>query len=143
VVHSDAKGGRDAGDLCGIDAVGVAAPRIPPPCSPVDADVVVYAAAANLRRRRPSEDQGAPRANTTHVLARRRWTPCRRRLQRPQCSRRRPYTTTSGVTGEHWRRILGGGHADRVDAAQVARVPSALGIAVHHQVGQFEFRVVG
>jgi hypothetical protein len=49
VVHSDAKGGRDAGDLCGIDAVGVAATQDPAAMLAGDADVVVYAAAANLR----------------------------------------------------------------------------------------------
>jgi hypothetical protein len=47
VVHSEAKAGRDAGELCGIDPVGVAASRDPAALD--DAEVVVYAAAANLR----------------------------------------------------------------------------------------------
>ena len=47
VVHSEAKAGRDAGELCGIDPVGVAASRDPDVLD--DAEVVVYAAAANLR----------------------------------------------------------------------------------------------
>jgi 2,4-diaminopentanoate dehydrogenase len=49
VVHSDAKAGRDAGDLCGIAPVGVAATKEPAAMLAGDADVVVYAAAANLR----------------------------------------------------------------------------------------------
>jgi 2,4-diaminopentanoate dehydrogenase len=49
VVHSDAKAGRDAGDLCGIDQVGVLASRDPDDLLTGDADVVVYAAAGNLR----------------------------------------------------------------------------------------------
>jgi hypothetical protein len=49
VVHSDAKAGLDAGELCGIDAVGVAATQDPGALLSGDAGVVVYAAAANLR----------------------------------------------------------------------------------------------
>lgn len=49
VVHSDAKAGRDAGELCGIDPVGVAATKDPAAMLAGDADVVIYAAAANLR----------------------------------------------------------------------------------------------
>jgi len=49
VVHSDAKAGRDAGELCGIDQVGVLASRDPDDLLTGDADVVVYAAAGNLR----------------------------------------------------------------------------------------------
>ncbi|WP_082929789.1 dihydrodipicolinate reductase [Mycobacterium sp. 1164966.3] len=49
VVHSDAKVGRDAGDLCGIAPVGVLATQDPGPMLAGEADVVVYAAAANLR----------------------------------------------------------------------------------------------
>src|SRR3954466_2822051 len=49
VVHSDAKGGRDAGELCGVDPVGVVAMTEPSALLGGDADVVVYAAAANLR----------------------------------------------------------------------------------------------
>lgn len=49
VVHSDAKAGRDAGELCGIAPVGVLATQDPAPMLAGDADAVVYAAAANLR----------------------------------------------------------------------------------------------
>jgi hypothetical protein len=49
VVHSDAKAGRDAGELCGIAPVGVVAAQDPAPMLAADADVVVYAAGANLR----------------------------------------------------------------------------------------------
>lgn len=49
VVHSEGKAGRDAGKLCGIDPVGVVATTDPARLLDGDADVVVYAAAANLR----------------------------------------------------------------------------------------------
>jgi 4-hydroxy-tetrahydrodipicolinate reductase len=49
VVHSDAKAGRDAGDLCGAGATGVTATQDPAALLAGDADVVIYAAAANLR----------------------------------------------------------------------------------------------
>jgi hypothetical protein len=49
VVHSDAKAGKDAGQLCGIDPVGVVATTDAAGLLEGDADVVVYAAAANLR----------------------------------------------------------------------------------------------
>jgi 2,4-diaminopentanoate dehydrogenase len=49
VVHSDVKAGKDAGKLCGIDQVGVVATTDPAGLLGGDADVVVYAAAANLR----------------------------------------------------------------------------------------------
>ncbi|UXA07435.1 dihydrodipicolinate reductase [Mycobacterium sp. SMC-2] len=49
VVHSVAKAGRDAGELCGIAPVGVVATRDPAAMLAGDADAVVYAAGANLR----------------------------------------------------------------------------------------------
>jgi 4-hydroxy-tetrahydrodipicolinate reductase len=49
VVHSDAKAGRDAGALCGVAPVGVVATQDPAALLTGDADVVVYAAGANLR----------------------------------------------------------------------------------------------
>jgi 2,4-diaminopentanoate dehydrogenase len=49
VVHSDVKGGRDAGQLCGADPVGMVATTDATALLGGDADVVVYAAAANLR----------------------------------------------------------------------------------------------
>jgi hypothetical protein len=49
VVHSEVKAGRDAGELCGADPVGVVATTDPSALLGGDADAVVYAAAANLR----------------------------------------------------------------------------------------------
>jgi hypothetical protein len=49
VVHSDLKAGRDAGELCGAAPVGVVATTDAAALLSGDADVVVYAAAANLR----------------------------------------------------------------------------------------------
>jgi hypothetical protein len=59
VVHSDAKAGRDAGELCGIPPVGVAATQDPAAMLAGDADAVVYAAAANLRPLQAIEDMTA------------------------------------------------------------------------------------
>ena len=56
VVHSDAKVGRDAGELCGIAPVGVVATQDPAALLAGDADVVVYAAGANLRPLEAVED---------------------------------------------------------------------------------------
>jgi hypothetical protein len=56
VVHSDAKAGRDAGELCGIAPVGVVATQDPAAMLAGDADVVVYAAGANLRPFEAVED---------------------------------------------------------------------------------------
>lgn len=56
VVHSDAKSGRDAGELCGIPPVGVVATQDPAPMIAGDADAVVYAAGANLRPLEAVED---------------------------------------------------------------------------------------
>ncbi len=49
VVHSDAKAGRDAGELCGAAPVGVLATQDPGTMLAGDADAVVYAAGPNLR----------------------------------------------------------------------------------------------
>jgi hypothetical protein len=49
VVHSDVKAEKDAGKLCGIDPVGVVATTDAAGLLDGEADVVVYAAAANLR----------------------------------------------------------------------------------------------
>ncbi len=59
VVHSDAKAGCDAGELCGIEPVGVAATRNPAALLAGAADVVVYAAAANLRPLEAVEDMAS------------------------------------------------------------------------------------
>jgi 2,4-diaminopentanoate dehydrogenase len=56
VVHSDAKAGRDAGELCGIAPVGVVATQDPAPMLAGEADAVVYAAGANLRPFEAVED---------------------------------------------------------------------------------------
>ncbi|MCV7089278.1 NAD(P)H-dependent amine dehydrogenase family protein [Mycobacterium interjectum] len=59
VVHSDAKAGRDAGELCGIAPVGVIATQDPAPMLAGDADAVVYAAGANLRPLDAVEDMAS------------------------------------------------------------------------------------
>ena len=59
VVHGDAKAGRDAGELCGIAPVGVAATKHADGMLAGDADVVVYAAAANLRPAEAIADMAA------------------------------------------------------------------------------------
>jgi 2,4-diaminopentanoate dehydrogenase len=59
VVHSEAKAGRDAGALCGIPDTGVIATRDPAAIVDGDADVVVYAAAANLRPAEAIADMAA------------------------------------------------------------------------------------
>ena len=59
VVHSDAKAGRDAGDLCGIPPVGVTATQDPASMLAGAADVVVYAAGANLRPLEAVEDMAS------------------------------------------------------------------------------------
>src|ERR1700694_374610 len=56
VVHSDAKAGRDAGELCGLGPVGVTAAQDPAALLDGDAEVVVYAEAANLRPLEAVED---------------------------------------------------------------------------------------
>ena len=56
VVHSDAKAGRDAGELCGIAPVGVVATQDPSAMLAGAGDVVVYAAGANLRPLEAVED---------------------------------------------------------------------------------------
>lgn len=56
VVHSDAKAGRDAGELCGIAPVGVIATQEPAALLAGEADAVVYAAGANLRPLEAVED---------------------------------------------------------------------------------------
>lgn len=56
VVHSEAKAGRDAGELCGVAPVGVVATQDPAAMLAGDADAVVYAAGANLRPLEAVED---------------------------------------------------------------------------------------
>ncbi|OBI17102.1 dihydrodipicolinate reductase [Mycobacterium sp. E2327] len=59
VVHSDAKAGRDAGELCGIAPVGVVATQDPSAMIAGEADAVVYAAGANLRPLEAVEDMAS------------------------------------------------------------------------------------
>jgi hypothetical protein len=59
VVHSDAKAGLDAGQLCGIEPVGVVATQDPAAMLAGDADAVLYAAAANLRPLEAVEDMAS------------------------------------------------------------------------------------
>jgi 2,4-diaminopentanoate dehydrogenase len=59
IVHSDAKAGLDAGQLCGAEPVGVVATQDPGPMLTGDADVVLYAAAANLRPLEAVEDMAS------------------------------------------------------------------------------------
>src|SRR6202041_1325944 len=56
IVHSDAKASHDAGELCGVDPVGVTATQDPAAMLAGDADAVVYAAGANLRPAEAIED---------------------------------------------------------------------------------------
>jgi hypothetical protein len=48
-VHSEKKAGRDAGELCGLESVGVVANRDADALIEMDADCVVYTATADLR----------------------------------------------------------------------------------------------
>jgi hypothetical protein len=59
VVHSDAKAGLDAGQLCGIEPVGVVATQDPAAMLAGEADAVLYAAAANLRPLEAVEDMAS------------------------------------------------------------------------------------
>jgi hypothetical protein len=59
VVHSDAKAGLDAGQLCGIEPVGVVGTQDPAAMLAGDADAVLYAAAANLRPLEAVEDMAS------------------------------------------------------------------------------------
>ncbi len=59
VVHSDAKAGLDAGELCGIPPVGVIATQDPASMLAGEADAVVYAAGANLRPLDAVEDMAS------------------------------------------------------------------------------------
>lgn len=58
VVHSDAKAGRDADELCGVAPVGWSPLRILQLCRPGDTDAVVYSA-ADLRPREAVEDMAS------------------------------------------------------------------------------------
>jgi 2,4-diaminopentanoate dehydrogenase len=55
-VHSAQKAGQDAGELCGTDAVGVAATNDADALLAMDADCVVYTATADLRPKQATED---------------------------------------------------------------------------------------
>ena len=55
-VHGEKKDGRDAGELCGIGRVGVAATRDAEALLALPADCVVYTATADLRPRQALDD---------------------------------------------------------------------------------------
>ena len=55
-VHSSAKAGQDAGELCGVDAVGVNATNDADALLAMDADCVCYTATADLRPQQAAED---------------------------------------------------------------------------------------
>ena len=56
VVHSEAKEGRDAGDLCGLPSTGIIATRDIDAALAVDADVVAYYASGDYRYREAADD---------------------------------------------------------------------------------------
>lgn len=56
VVHSEAKEGRDAGELCGMPAAGVVATRDIDAALAIDADVVAYFASGDYRLAEAAED---------------------------------------------------------------------------------------
>jgi hypothetical protein len=56
VVHSEAKEGRDAGDLCGLPPTGVIATRDIDRALATDADVVAYFASSDYRYREAADD---------------------------------------------------------------------------------------
>ena len=56
VVHSEAKEGRDAGDLCGLPATGIIATRDIDAALAVDADAVAYYASGDYRYREAADD---------------------------------------------------------------------------------------
>ncbi len=69
VVHSEAKAGHDAGWLCGIDTVGVITTVDPEEILAGDADVIVYAAAGNLRPFEATADMAAALARGKSVVS--------------------------------------------------------------------------
>ena len=56
VVYSEAKDGRDAGDLCGMPPTGVTATRDVDAALALDADVVAFFASGDYRYREAAED---------------------------------------------------------------------------------------
>ena len=56
VVHSEAKEGRDAGDLCGLPATGIIATRDIDAALALDADAVAYYASGDYRYREAVDD---------------------------------------------------------------------------------------
>jgi 4-hydroxy-tetrahydrodipicolinate reductase len=55
-VHSDSKAGRDAGELCGIDPVGVVATQDADALLALDADCICYTASSDIRPGQVVED---------------------------------------------------------------------------------------
>jgi 4-hydroxy-tetrahydrodipicolinate reductase len=68
-VHADAKAGRDAGELCGIEPVGVTATRDADALLALDADCVCYTATADLRPFEAVDDMYAILASGKNVVS--------------------------------------------------------------------------
>jgi 4-hydroxy-tetrahydrodipicolinate reductase len=69
IVHTDSKVGRDAGELCGINHVGVVATQDTEVVLQGGADVIVYAAAANLRPAEAIDDMVTILRSGTNVVS--------------------------------------------------------------------------
>ena len=68
-VHGEAKEGRDAGELCGLDRVGVAASRDAEALLALDADCVCYTATADMRLMDAVEDMCRILASGKNVVS--------------------------------------------------------------------------
>lgn len=69
VVHSEAKDGRDAGDLCGLPATGVIATRDIDAALAIEADAVAYFASGDYRLEEAAEDIAACLRSGKNVVA--------------------------------------------------------------------------
>ena len=67
-VHSDAKAGRDAGELCGVDPVGVTATQDGDALLATDAEVVCYTASSDIRPDEVVDDLCRMLAGGKHVV---------------------------------------------------------------------------
>ncbi len=68
-VHSEAKAGRDAGELCGLEPVGVTASQDSEAMLNLDADCVCYTAAGDMRPMEAVEDMAGILAAGKNVVA--------------------------------------------------------------------------
>jgi hypothetical protein len=69
VVHGESKAGKDAGRLCGVETVGVTTTQDPSDILLGDAQVVVYAAAGNLRPFEAIADMASALAHGKDVVS--------------------------------------------------------------------------